>query len=117
MSKRDVRLFLRDMVEAITKIERYTAGLDFSAFEANDMVVDAVVRNLEIIGEAARHIPEHLRRRSPAVHWQRVVGLRNIVIHAYFDVDLEIVWVIATQQLPALRQALEALQSELEPGG
>jgi uncharacterized protein with HEPN domain len=116
MSRRDVRLFLRDMLEAITKIERYTAGLDFAAFEANDMVVDAVVRNLEIIGEAARHIPEHLRRQSAAVNWQRVVGFRNIVIHAYFDVDLEIVWVIATQQLPALRQALEALRSDLEPG-
>lgn len=58
MSKRDVRLFLRDMLEASAKIERYTAGLDFDSFAGNDMAVDAVVRNLEIIGEAARHIPE-----------------------------------------------------------
>lgn len=114
MSRRDVRLFLRDMLEAITKIERYTFGLDFGSFEANDMAVDAVVRNLEIIGEAARHIPEDLRRQYAEVSWQRVVGFRNIVIHEYFDVDPEIVWMIATKQLPTLRQVLEAMLSDLE---
>ncbi|MGC8878887.1 MAG: DUF86 domain-containing protein [Anaerolineae bacterium] len=117
MSKRDARLFLRDMLAAIAKIERYTSGLDFDSFEANDMVVDAVVRNLEIIGEAARHIPEHLRQQYAEVNWQRVVGFRNIVIHEYFDVDLEIVWVIATKQLPALQQALQAMLIDLEPSG
>jgi len=63
MPKRDTRLTLLDMLEAVEKIERYTAGLTFEQFEGNDMVVDAVVRNLEIIGEAARHIPDNLHVR------------------------------------------------------
>jgi uncharacterized protein with HEPN domain len=109
MSKRDVRLFLSDMLEAIEKIERYTAGLSFERFERNDMTVDAVVRNLEIIGEAARHIPPDLRDQYHAVDWTRVVGFRNIVIHEYFDVDVEIVWTIATQRLSELKTVLHQM--------
>lgn len=114
MPKRDVRLFLHDRLEAIEKIERYTAGLGFEEFEANDMVVDAVVRNLEIIGEAAKHIPQDLRNRYGEVDWRRVVGFRNIVIHEYFDVDLEIVWTIATSQLPKLKEILQTMLTDLK---
>lgn len=94
------------MLESIAKIERYTAGLSFDQFEANEMVVDAVVRNLEIIGEAAGHIPPGLREQYSQIEWSRVIGFRNIVIHAYFAVDVEIVWVIATQRLPELKAVL-----------
>lgn len=112
MSKRDPRLFLTDMLEAIAKIERYTDGLSFEQFEANEMLLDAVVRNLEIIGEAARYIPPTLREQYAQVEWSRVVGFRNIVIHAYFAVDVEIVWVIATQRLSELKVVLiEMLQA------
>ncbi len=76
------------------------------------MAVDAVVRNLEIVDEAARYIPEERRARHTEIDWRRVVGFRNIVIHEYFDVDVEIVWVIATTQLPVLKQVLEAMLSE-----
>ena len=114
MSKRDVRLFLHDMLEAIEKTERYTARLSYEQFEASDMVVDAVVRNLEIVGEAARQIPPNLRERYPAVNWARVVGFRNIVIHEYFDVDREIVWTIATQRLAELRTVLQQMLEDKE---
>ena len=77
MSKRDPRLFITDVLEAIEKIERYTAGLSFDQFEANEMVLDAVVRNLEIIGEAVRYIPPALRERYSQIEWTRVVGLFN----------------------------------------
>ncbi len=70
------------MLESIDKIERYTAGLSFDQFEANEMVVDAVVRNLEIIGKAAGHIPPGLREQYSQIEWSRVIGFRNIVIHA-----------------------------------
>jgi uncharacterized protein with HEPN domain len=79
------------MLEAIEKIERFTAKLKFEEFEHDDMVVDAVVRNLEIIGESAKFIPPDLRDKYPSIEWSRVVGFRNIVIHAYFDVDIQIV--------------------------
>ena len=112
MSTRDPRLFLVDMLEAIEKIGRYTAGLSLDQFEASDMVVDAVVRNLEIIGEAARQMPLTLRDRYPQVEWSRVVGFRNIVIHAYFAVDVEIVWTIATQRLSELQPVLQEMLDE-----
>ncbi len=118
MSKRDPRLFMTDVLDAIEKIERYTAGLTFDQFEANEMVLDAVVRNLEIIGEATRYIPATLRERYTQIEWSRVVGFRNIVIHAYFAVDVEIVWTIATQRLSDLKAVLtEMLQDyDLQEG-
>lgn len=116
MSKRDVRLFILDMLEAIGKVQRYTEGITFEEFQANDMVVDAVVRNLEVIGEAARYIPEDLRNRYTGVDWRRVVGFRNIVVHEYFDVDPEIVWTIATQRLHDLKEVLEQMLADLERG-
>jgi uncharacterized protein with HEPN domain len=114
MSKRDVRLFLTDMLEAIEKIERYITGLTFEQFEGSDMVVDAVVRNLEIIGEAARQIPPDLRDQYPEIDWTRVVGFRNIVIHEYFDVDVEIVWTIATQRLSELKAVLRRMFHDID---
>jgi len=114
MSKRNALLFVLDMLEAMAKVERYIAGLTYEAFAANDLVLDAVVRNLVIIGEAARHIPEELRKQYTDVDWRRVVGFRNIVIHEYFDVDPEIVWAIATQHLHDLKAALERMRADLE---
>ncbi len=114
MPERDVRLFLLDMLESIAKIERYIDSLDKAAFVANDMALDAVTRNLEIIGEAARQIPETLRERYPLVPWRRVVGLRNVVIHQYFAVDPDIIWTIATQQLPELKTLLQTMLRDLE---
>jgi len=113
MSKRDPRLFITDMLEAIEKIDRYTDGLSFQQFAANDMALDAVVRNLEIIGEAVRCIPPALRDQYAQIEWSRVVGFRNIVIHAYFAVDVEIVWTIATKRLSELRAVLEVMLRDL----
>lgn len=114
MSKRDPRLFMTDVLDAIEKIERYTAGLTFDQFEANEMVLDAVVRNLEIIGEATRYIPTTLRERYTQIEWSRVVGFRNIVIHAYFAVDVEIVWTIATQRLSELKAVLTEMLEDYD---
>jgi uncharacterized protein with HEPN domain len=83
---------------------------------SNDLVVDAVIRNLEVIGEAAKYIPPELRDRYDAVDWTRVVGFRNIVIHAYFDVDVEIVWTIATQRLSELRTVLQRMVQDQNAG-
>ncbi|AEH51735.1 HepT-like ribonuclease domain-containing protein [Pseudothermotoga thermarum] len=114
MSKRNVKLFVEDMLNAIEKIEKYCKGIgSYEEFSKQDIVVDAVLRNLEIIGEAASKIPENIRSRFSEIPWKRVVGLRNIIVHGYFVVDLQIVWRIITSQLPELRIALEKMRAEL----
>lgn len=100
MPKRDVALLLDDIRTAIDKIERYATGLDHDAFMADEKTVDAVVRNLEVIGEAVRQIPADFASTHPAVPWQRIAGLRNRIVHSYFGLDLEIVWQILQRDLP-----------------
>ncbi len=115
MSKRTPELFIQDMLEAIEKIEKYTSSIeDLEDFMGKDIVVDAVLRNLEIIGEAAKNIPEDLRSKYREIPWNRVAGLRNVVIHGYFAVDLEIVWVIVKEQLPELKEVLLKMMEGLE---
>jgi uncharacterized protein with HEPN domain len=101
------------MLESLEKMERYTTGLTFERFAWDDRTVDAVVRNLEIIGEAARQIPSEVRERYPEVPWRRVIGLRNVVVHEYFAVDVEIVWTVVRRSLPELKEALRRMMAEL----
>ena len=108
MSERRADLFLEDIRESIVRIERYTAGLDRAGFEADEKTVDAVVRNLEIIGEAARQLPEEFTQRNPQIEWRKIAGLRNRIVHAYFGLDLEIIWQIIRSDLPTLKRALPA---------
>ncbi|MBC7110241.1 MAG: DUF86 domain-containing protein [Archaeoglobi archaeon] len=115
MSKRSPKLFVHDMLEAIEKIERYMESIDDpEEFKERDIVIDAVLRNLEIVGEAARNIPTEIREKYPEIPWNRVIGLRNVVIHGYFVVDLDIIWVIVKQQLPELKEVLLRMVEELE---
>ena len=93
MSKksRDYILFIEDILIAVEKIERYTRSLSFEEFCKNDMAIDAVIRNFEVIGEAARNIPIVLKEKHPDVEWKEAVGFRNILTHDYFGIDLEAV--------------------------
>jgi uncharacterized protein with HEPN domain/predicted nucleotidyltransferase len=93
---------VEDILDAVAKIERYTRGMTFDSFAANDLVADAVVRNIEIIGEAARHIPDEVRARYPGVPWARMNDMRNVVIHNYPNVDLAIDWEVIRDHLPPL---------------
>jgi uncharacterized protein with HEPN domain len=89
MPRRDPDLLIEDINTAIFKIERYTAGMDQADFQQDDKTVDAVVRNLEIVGEAVRSLPEDFAARYPAVPWRQIAGLRNRIVHDYFGLDLE----------------------------
>lgn len=96
MSPRSWILRIEDILEAIAKIEQYTEGITFETFTTDDRTIDAVIRNLEIIGEAARHLPNEVADRYPQVPWNDMRGMRNILIHEYFGVSLPIIWHTAT---------------------
>jgi len=109
MSKRDWKLFIEDALECIGRIEKYIEGLTFEDFENDSKTVDAVVRNLEIIGEASKSIQEDVKARYPDVYWKGVVGLRNRIIHEYFGVDLKIIWHIVKEELPTLMKQMKRI--------
>ncbi len=111
---RDPRLYLEDIYEACGKILRYTEEMSFYDFIDDERTFDAVVRNLEIVGEAARHIPAELRQRYPEVGWSGIVALRNILAHEYFGVDEEIVWDIVQNKVPVLREQVQRILQDEE---
>jgi uncharacterized protein with HEPN domain len=112
MSDRKTLLYLTDILEAIRKIETFVVGVTFEAFSQDAKTIDAVVHNIEVIGEAARHIPEQLRLAYPAVPWKQVVGSRDKMIHEYFGIDLEVIWQTINDDLPVLKQEVKAIISK-----
>jgi uncharacterized protein with HEPN domain len=115
MSKRPVNLLIEDILEAIEKVQRYTADLTLEAFREDDKTIDAVVRNLEIIGEAANRVPTDFRSEHGEIEWKKIIGLRHRIVHEYFGVDLDIVWHIIDHDVPALKKALKAIDVGLKP--
>ena len=100
---------LLDMMEAAVKILKYTQGLTFEDFLADDKTIDAVVRNFEIIGEASLRIDEDFRLENPQIEWKKLSGFRNRIVHDYFGIDYEIVWSILTQDVEELVFQLDQL--------
>jgi len=113
MSNRSPQLLVGDILEAISKIERYVQSHNAETFNSDDKTVDAVARNLEIIGEAAKRMPEEFKSSHCEIEWAKIVGLRNRIIHAYFGLDNEIIWNILQHDIPAFRKAMGAVQQEL----
>ena len=110
MSKRDSQILLDDMRAAMGKIARYVAGMSRAEFLEDEKTVDAVVRNIEIIGEAAKQLPPEFRVRHPGIPWAQMAGMRNRIVHDYAGVDLEIVWEVVTKALPELEQMMVRLE-------
>ena len=111
MSKRPVDLLLDDICQAIDRIKEYTQGLSSEAFSKDQKTIDAVVRNFEIIGEAANRLPDDFKESHSDIEWHKVVGLRHRIVHEYFSVDVQIIWQILRRDLPSLRQKLLPLRS------
>ena len=109
MKNRPYKLFLEDIVGSIQKINKYIKDISFEAFQDDSLIVDAVLRNLEIIGEASRNIPPEIRSAYPDIPWGRMMGLRNIVSHEYFGIDLSIIWRIITLNLPETEPLIEKM--------
>lgn len=105
---KDESVYLRHILDAIKKIQSYTTGGRKEFFQ-NTLIQDAVIRNLEIIGEAVRNLSVEFRRRHPEVPWRSITALRNVLIHEYFGVELEIVWRVVQRRVPRLRRYVEML--------
>ena len=103
MVKRDVRLFLEDILEGISRIEEYKAGKTQREFLQDHLVQDAVIRRLEVIGEATKNIPEDMRANYPDVPWWQIAGLRDVLIHGYFGVNMGRIWLVIENDLPRLK--------------
>lgn len=110
---REWRFFLTDMILFCGQIESYVEGLEYQEFIESSLNYDATVRKLELLGEAARNIPEDVRRLAPDIDWAKIVGLRNILSHAYFAVDNEILWDIVQNRIGPLQRSLRQLEGKL----
>lgn len=109
---RDYNLYLHDIKEAVKKIETFTKGFTFEEFAQDIKTVDAVIRNLEILGEAAKHIPKRVKEEHPDIDWKAIGGMRNILAHEYFGVRTGIIWKTIKERLPQLRHKVEEILGE-----
>lgn len=109
MPPREWRLRVEDIVDAISKIERYVSGLNFEQFRDDQKTVDAVVRNLEVIGEAVRHLSAGDENLPGDIPWTDIAGMRNVLVHEYFGIDLHIIWHTVVDDLPALKAQVQRL--------
>jgi uncharacterized protein with HEPN domain len=109
MSSREWIFRIQDILKSIEKIERYMDGMTLTKFKQNELVADAVVRNFEIIGEASKSIPLAVQRSYPDVPWKEMKGMRDVLIHEYFGIDIKILWHTTKKNLPILRKQLELI--------
>lgn len=113
MSPRDWKIRISDMLDCIEHIKVYTQDMTLSEFQSDQRTIDAVLRNLEIIGEAARYTPKEITKRYPDIPWDEMRSMRNIVIHEYFGVNLNIIWHTTQVDLPSI---VDRLKEILEKG-
>ncbi|SRR5258706_11477154 len=114
---RDYSLYLQDILEAVQKIQEYVAELTFEEFLIDGKTIDAVVRNLEIIGEAVKCTPKEMLASRPDIDWKRIARFRDIIAHYYFKVDYEVVWSITQDDLDQLAVAVSSILSDITGGG
>lgn len=111
--KRAIADYLRDILDAAEKAERFTEGMNFAAFSVDDKTVYAVIRALEVMGEAVKKVPASVRKHHPEVPWQTAAGLRDKLIHEYFGVSLEVVWQTLHEDLPGFKAAILSVLAEI----
>jgi uncharacterized protein with HEPN domain len=114
LKKRDYGLYLEDILKAINSIEDFVRDLTFNEFSKDKKTVDAVIRNLEIIGEASKHIPSDIRGKHREIPWKSMSGMRDIVIHKYFEVALDRVWKTVKERLPEVKSSVEKVLIEID---
>lgn len=113
MRDKDDTLYLRHILDAIRRIEEYSSGIDEETFATNPLVQDGFIRQLEIIGEAVKKLSSGPREQYPDVPWKDIAGMRDKLIHDYFGVDIDAVWLAATRDVPLLKETVVKLLNEL----
>lgn len=106
---KDDLIYLQHILDAIKKIEKYIKSVDYNLFTKNDMMIDAVMKELEIIGEAADNLSKEFKKQHPEIPFLDIKGMRNILIHEYFGVNLEIIWKTCKESLPELKELIKPL--------
>jgi uncharacterized protein with HEPN domain len=112
--KRDYKLFVKDILDAINNIEDFVGNMNYGEFMEDDKTSTAVVKKIEIIGEAIKNIPGDVRVKYNAIPWKDIVGMRNKITHNYFRIDYEIVWNVVKEKLPALKIQIEQVLKDMD---
>lgn len=112
--KKNEKIFLMHVLESAEKIEEFTKGISKEEFADSSLIQDGVARRLEIIGEATKNIPEDFRKKHPEVEWRKVAGTRDVLIHGYFGVDINLVWGIAKNNVPELKAKIQKILKEIK---
>jgi uncharacterized protein with HEPN domain len=116
MTNRDIKLYLKDILEAMETVEKFVEDMNFEQFKNNDLVSSAVIRKFEIIGEATRNIPQEIKKKYPDIPWKTMVGFRDKLIHFYFGIKYDIVWETIKSKLPELKEKIKKILEQLEVG-
>lgn len=111
--KRDYRLYIKDILDAIQKIEDFVGNISFEEFVEDDKTSSACIRKLEIVGEASKNIPQDLKEKYPHLPWREMAGMRDKIVHFYFGVDYEIVWKVIKERLPEIKTEMSRIIEEL----
>lgn len=112
MTTRDVKLYLQDIADSISKINKYMGDLDPTAFAVDYKTIDAVVRNLEVIGEAVKNLPQEIKTKYTDVPWNEIGGMRNKITHEYWGVDEDVLWKTVKDDLPIFEKQIEKIKKE-----
>ena len=112
MVDRGYKDFLQDILDAMNKVQSFVSNIDYEAFKNDDKTAYAVIRALEVIGEATKHVPDNVRQKYPGVPWQDMAGMRDVLIHAYFGVDIETVWLTVTEKISQIKPLIEKVIKE-----
>lgn len=113
MKKRNIKLYIKDIIYYMERAEKYLENLDFEAFSKDNKTCDAVIRCIEVIGEATKNVPDDIRLKYPSIPWRDMAGMRDKLIHGYFIVDAEAVWLVVKEDIPKIKPLIVKVLEEL----